>query len=234
MFVHSDEVKIDPAGPRPHLLPRRPRQVAHDGREPLGRRLAAMVPQRTCARPTWPRPRRTKVEVYDLLDRRGRGGAAGQRGAVLPALSLRRADAARRSRRPRLLRRPDARPQPRPPDPRDHGRRDLFDARQPGDFRGPGRADPADSRLRRRLAQPACGGRSRPTSSAARWSRSTARKGPAYGVALLAAVGAGRVQEHRRGLRGHDPRRPANRPSTGRPRSTTTGRSPSISSFTAR
>ena len=30
-------------------------------------------------------------------------------------------------------------------------------------------------------------------------------------MALLAAVGAGRVQEHRRGLRGHDPRGAAKR-----------------------
>ena len=121
--------------------------------------------------------KRAKTRGLRPADRGGRSRAGRQRRAVLPALSLRRADAARRSRRPRLLHRPDGRPQPRPSDPRDHGRRDLFDARQPGDYRGPGRAGPADSRLRRRLAQPACGGRSRPTSSAARWSRSTARKG---------------------------------------------------------
>ncbi len=33
-----------------------------------------------------------------------------------------------------------------------------------------------------------------------------AEEGPAYGVALLAAVGAGRFQEHAGSLRGHDPR----------------------------
>ena len=43
-----------------------------------------------------------------------------------------------------------------------------------------------------------------------RSSRINAEEGPAYGVALLAAVGRGRVQEHRRSLRGDDPRGRAN------------------------
>ena len=75
MFVHSDEVKIDPAGPRPHLLPRGPRQVAHDGREPLGRRLAAVVPQRAVQGRRGRRPNAPRREVYDLLTDGGRGGA---------------------------------------------------------------------------------------------------------------------------------------------------------------
>ena len=96
-------------GPGPHVLPCRSRQVAHDGREPVGRRLAAMVPQRVV------QGRRGGGQAGQTrnlrpADRRGPSGAAGQRGAVLPALSLRRADAARRSRRPGLLRRPDGRP----------------------------------------------------------------------------------------------------------------------------
>ena len=45
MFVHSDELQIDPEG-RLHTFCHAVRgQVAHDGREPVGRRLPAMVPQ---------------------------------------------------------------------------------------------------------------------------------------------------------------------------------------------
>ena len=56
VFVHSETPQVDPAGPAAHVLPRRARQVAHDGRHARGRRLAAMVPQRAVrnARRAWP------------------------------------------------------------------------------------------------------------------------------------------------------------------------------------
>ena len=109
MFIHSDQVKIDPAGPRPHLLPRRARQVAHDGREPLGRRLATMVPQRLVP------GRRGQGPAHEAGRLRPADGRSPRRSArqpriVLPPLPFRRAHAARRSRRPRLPDRPDLGP----------------------------------------------------------------------------------------------------------------------------
>ncbi len=79
----------------------------------------------------------------------------------------------------------------RAPGPLDHGRRDLFDARQPGDHRGAwacrsGRfAPPAAARAARlwRQIQADVFGRKVVTINS--------EEGPAYGVALLAAVGAG-------------------------------------------
>ena len=100
MFVHSDTPQVDPAGPAPHVLPRRPRQVAHDGRHPLRRRLAAMVPQRTSAKRVAAEAKKTQDRRLRRAHRRGRRHAARRRRPVLPALPLRRAHAARRSRTP--------------------------------------------------------------------------------------------------------------------------------------
>ena len=105
-------------------------------------------------------------------DRRGRAGRPGGRGALLPALLDRRANAPFRSRRQGGLDRPDRPPRPRPHDPQPARRGDLRHARQPG-------ADPRDGRRHRagpasRAAAPATrsGGRSRPTSTAATSTRS--------------------------------------------------------------
>ncbi len=86
--------------PAAHVLPRRPRQVAHDGRQPLGRRLAAVVPQQLCQAEV-AAAKKKEVERLRHAHQRGRRRPARQRGAVLPAVPLRRAHAARRSRRPR-------------------------------------------------------------------------------------------------------------------------------------
>ena len=45
VFAHMEKVAYDPAGPRPHLLPRRARQVARDGRHAGRGPQPAMVPQ---------------------------------------------------------------------------------------------------------------------------------------------------------------------------------------------
>ena len=73
----------------------------------------------------------------------------------------------------------------------DHGRRDLRDARQPGDHPRAWRAGAADSGVAAAARAARCGGRFRPTCSARRSVTINAEEGPAYGVALLAAVGAG-------------------------------------------
>ena len=135
--------------------------------------------------------KRAKREIYDLLTDEAQAVPAGSEGLFfLPYLSGERtphADPDARGCFVGLTRRPHA----RPPDPRDHGRRDLFDARQPGDHReawacrcgrfGP----PAAARAARfwRQIQADVFGRKVVTINS--------EEGAAYGVALLAAVGAG-------------------------------------------
>ena len=50
VFAHMEKVAYDPAGPRPHVLPRGARQVARDGRDAGRGPEPAMVPQPTGAR----------------------------------------------------------------------------------------------------------------------------------------------------------------------------------------
>ena len=109
MFVHSDEVKIDPLG-RVHTFCHAVRGRWHM----MGVNLCAGGSlqwfRNELCKTDAAAARRAETRNLRSAGRRGRRGAARQRGPLLPALSLRRANAARRSRRPRLLRRPDARP----------------------------------------------------------------------------------------------------------------------------
>ena len=76
-----------------HVLPRRARDVARDGRDALGRRLAALAARRRSAATT--RSSSADAERW----------AAGRRRAALPAVPDRRAHAARRPGRARRVRR---------------------------------------------------------------------------------------------------------------------------------
>ena len=93
-------------GAAAHVLPRRPRHLARDGRDALRRRLAALAPASARGR---------------ALRAAARGGghvASGHRRPPLPALPPGRAHAARRPRRARRVRRPAAAPRPRRARPR--------------------------------------------------------------------------------------------------------------------
>ena len=92
----SPRYAADAAGARPRLLPRRPRRLARDGRDALRRGLAAVVPRRARARAT----------PFDDLVAEAETWAPGRRGAAVPPVPRRRADAARRSGRARRVRRP--------------------------------------------------------------------------------------------------------------------------------
>ena len=73
-----------------------------------------------------PRPRRARSTSTTCSPTKPAVTPPGSEGLFFLPYLVRRAHAARRSRRPRLLRRPDARPHPRPHGPRDHGRRHLL------------------------------------------------------------------------------------------------------------
>ncbi len=195
VFVHSDELKIDPKG-RVHTFCHAVRGKWHM----MGVNLSAGGSLQ------WFRNELCKADIAAAkkagrrslrhLDRRGRKCPAGQPGAIFSTVSVRRTNAARRSLRPGLLYRPDLGPWPGAPDSGNHGRRNLFHARQSGYLRTPGRADQTDSRLRRqarsalwRQIQADVFGRKVVTINS--------EEGPAYGVALLAAVGAGTFKDIR-------------------------------------
>ena len=133
-----------PAGARgaaAHLLPRRSRDVARDGRDALGGRLAAVAAERA------------RQAVLRRVARGGGDLAAGHRGPALPALPPGRADAARRPRCARRVRRPAASTRPRRTCPGGAGRRRLRAARLAGaaaQRRRPVRGRPG---LRRRRPQ---------------------------------------------------------------------------------
>ena len=93
-------VRARPAGARAGVRARRAGPVVLDGRDPVGRRVAALAARR--ARRALRRPAR-----------RGRALAARLRGPDLPALPDRRARAPQRPGRARRLRRPDHAPRPR-------------------------------------------------------------------------------------------------------------------------
>ena len=123
-----------PAGPRPRLLPRRARRLAPDGRDALGRGLAGVAAQRR---------RRRLLRA----DGRGREVGTGDGGSDVPALSDRRADAARRPGRARRVHGPRDPARPRRAYARRVGRRRVRAARllRP---RGRGRARPRVRRWR--------------------------------------------------------------------------------------
>ena len=177
--------------------------------------------------------KKKKVDAYTLLTAEAEAVAAGQPRPVLPALPLRRADAARRPRRPRLLHRPDAFAPAGPHGPRDPGGRDLFHAGEPGDFRGPGGADPADPRLGRRgpqrLVAADPGRRLRPQGG---HDQQRGRRRPTA-WRCLAAVGAGEYKDIAEACAATI--RVVSETAPARPRRrSTTPPSPSISSFTGR
>ena len=190
MFVHSDEVQVDPQG-RLHTFCHAVRGKWHlMGVNLSGGGCLQWFRNQLC-QAEMAAAKRAKRRSLRNADRRGRADAARQRRAVLPALSVGRAHAARRPRRPRLLCRPDAGPHPRPPGARDHGGGDLSPC----------------ATAWRSFASWAC--RSEQIRASGGGSRSplwrqiqadvfgqkvvtiNAEEGPAYGVALLAAVGAG-------------------------------------------
>ncbi len=152
--------------------------------------------------------KKQKLDVYDLLTDEAAQAPPGSHGLFfLPYLSGERTPHAD----------PDARGcfvgltlshQPGAPDPGDPGGRDLFDAREPGDLRGTGRADPADSGLRRRRPQSAVaadpGRRLRPQGG-----NDQQRRGPGLRRGPAGGRGGRGLQQRRRGLRRHDPRRAA-------------------------
>ena len=152
MFVHSDEVKVDPEG-RVHTFCHAVRGKWHMMGVNLSAGGSLQWFRNELCKADVAAARRAKREVYDVPDRRSRRGPGWQRRAVLPTVSLGRANAACRSRRPRMFYWSDAGSYTWAHASRDHGRRHLLDARQPGDFRRPGRAGPSDSRLGRRQPQ---------------------------------------------------------------------------------
>ena len=190
VFVHSDTPQVDPRGPAAHVLPRRPRQVAHDGRHARGRRLAAMVPQRAVRNGGRARPSDARSTLYDVLTEEAAVTPPGAEGLFfLPYLAGERTPHAD-PHRPRRVRRPHAQARARPPGAGDHGRRHLLAARLPGDHRRARRRREADPRLGRRREERVL------AADAGRRARQDGRldgrrRRPGYGVALLAAVGAG-------------------------------------------
>ena len=158
-----------PAGPRPRLLPRRPRRLAPDGRDALRRRLAA------------PWLRNIVGGEYPELTAEAERWAPGTGGADVPAVPDRRAHAARRPGRARRVHRPGDPPRPRRARPRRARGRRLRPAR----LVRPRRRRRARPRLRRRRAQRALGlwlqivascSRSRSSGSPSKRARPTARR----------------------------------------------------------
>ena len=154
VFVHSDEVKIDPKG-RVHTFC----HAVHGKWHMMGVNLSAGGSlqwfRNELCKADVAAAKKAKKEVYDLLTEEAKQVAGRQPGTLLSAISLRRTHAARRSRRPGLLCRSDLGPWPGTSDPSHTRRRNLFHARQPGYLRTFGRADQTDSRIRRRRSQPA-------------------------------------------------------------------------------
>ncbi len=104
MFVHSDEVKIDPLG-RVHTFC----HAVHGRWHMMGVNLCAGGSlqwfRNELVQGRRGRGQAGQARSLRTADRRGPGGADRQPRAVLPAVSFRRADAARRPRRAGLLRR---------------------------------------------------------------------------------------------------------------------------------
>ena len=205
MFVHSDTVEVDPAG-RLHTFCHAVNGKWHMmGVSLSGGGCLQWFRNRLCQAEI-AAAKRSKIDPYETLTAEAAQDSAGQRRADFSAVLVRRADAACRSGRAGLLRRPDAQAHARPHGPRDHGGRQLRDARQPGDHSRAGRAGAADSRLGRRLEEPpvaADSGRRLRAESG----HDQCRGGARLWRGFAGGGGRGSLQEYRRGLRRHDSRR---------------------------
>ena len=189
MFVHSDTVQVDPQG-RLHTFC----HAVHGKWHLMGVNLSSggclqWFRNQLC-QAEMAAAKRAKRDPYEILIAEAETMSAGQRGTFLPALFVRRADAPCRPERPRGICWTDERSHPGACGPRDSGGGDLRPARQPGDYSRVGRAggpDPAPREEARsplwRQIQADVFGQKVVTLNA--------EEGPAYGVALLAAVGAG-------------------------------------------
>ena len=165
VFAALARVPARAGGPPARLLPRRARDVGGDGRDAVGRRVAALAARR----------RRRRVRA---ARRRGGALARGDRGADVPAVPPGRADAARRSVRAGGVRGTVPAPRPRrarPRRPRGSRLRAARLARAAARARRRARRRP---RLGRRGAQPRSGSRSSPPCSGSRSSGRRSRRAP--------------------------------------------------------
>ena len=213
MFVHSDDVKIDPLG-RVHTFC----HAVHGKWHMMGVNLSAggslqWFRNQLCKTDA-AAARRAKREIYDLLTDEAQVVPPGSKGLFfLPYLSGERTPHADPDARGCFVGLTVAHT-------RGHLVRAImegvtvFDARQPGDYRGFGRAGPSDSGVRRRFAQPAVaadsGRRFRPQGGHCR-----RRGGGGLRRGLAGRGGRGLFQEHRGSLHGRylrgarDARQPA-------------------------
>ena len=153
MFVHSETPQVDPEG-RLHTFCHAVRGKWHMMGVTLSAGGSLQWFRNALCQTMAAAAKRQKIDVYDVLTRRSGRHAARRRRAVLPAVSLRRTHAARRSESPAARSSASRSAHARAPGAVDHGRRDVFAARQPGDHRRARRAGEANSRLRRRGAEP--------------------------------------------------------------------------------
>ena len=167
MFVHSDDVKIDPEG-RVHTFCHAVRGKWHMMGVNLSAGGSLQWFRNALCQADVAQAKRTRTEVYEVLTREAAAVPVGSEGLFfLPYLSGERTPHAD----------PDARgcfigltlAHGRGHLLRDHGGGDLLDARQPGDHRGPGGAGSPDPAPPAAVRAARCGGRSRPTASLAKW-----------------------------------------------------------------
>ena len=208
MFVHSDQVQVDPLG-RLHTFC----HAVHGKWHLMGVNLSSggclqWFRNQLC-QADMAAAKRAKRRSLRNPHRRGRADRSRKRRTFLPSLSVGRADAACRPQRPRGVCRTDEFPHPRPRRPGDSGRRNVRPARQPGDHSRSRRAGRPDSRLGRRLAQPPLA--ANPGRRLWPKGRHAQRRGrPGLWCGAFGRGRRRRLQKHRRSLRRHDARHPAN------------------------